>query len=672
MAKLNDNAKRFARAVALFRAGKFTEAAAIFAKIAAKGGALAAKARAYLARITASRGGKAPVARRAKGKRVKAAKPARKPAKKLKKKPKRKKGGRHGGPLRGVTTWARPALNPQPLPPAPPPNFGSESGPIFRACAGCVFVAAPPTRQIRRDAKAKPAKRRKKKGGGIFVSRTPHMDIRAELPVRPGTAFDLEIFVDQEAPAPGEISTTISVLAGTRVEIHLLVSEHFLIDGPTVKWMVIDAAPASERVSFRLAAKPADQLPAGSTPSITALFMGDGRPCGMVRRDVPVGDITVRTSEASPARVEIAETAPADLHVTVIDAGSRDGRTFQCLVQTRLLDAFREPVSETWVLRQDTNLLVQGLMKQFTATNASPAARIASLRGAGRELFAAAPKNFRTAFWALIDSGMPFHDIAVVSEELYIPWELMIPSRQKPNRSEEERQPLGMEFRIGRWTTPDMVRPRQMLNLFDSYVIAPNYADVRKRLKYAQDEANFVATQFNGVAITPVGYDDVEQKLKGGRTLLHFVCHGVDNSSAGFQTIDLENDQSLTSVQIMGIEGLRDAFRRCRPIIFLNACEVGRLAPALTGLGGFAAAFIDAGAGAVIAPLWSVKDEVAHQVAVDFYGRVGAEPGTPFAEILRSIRAKAYDRTVGEDTYAAYCFYGDPAAFADRSPPQAG
>lgn len=82
------------------------------------------------------------------------------------------------------------------------------------------------------------------------------------------------------------------------------------------------------------------------------------------------------------------------------------------------------------------------------------------------------------------------------------------------------------------------------------------------------------------------------------------------------------------------------------------------------GLGGFAAVFIELGASAVIAPLWSVKDEIAHKIAEEFYRRIKKEPKTPLAEIFRTIREKAYDPESGEDTYAAYCFYGDPAAVA--------
>ena len=87
MARRHDVNGRFAQAVELFRSGKLGEAAAIFAAIAAAGGARAAEARDYLARIAAFRGGKVPVPRSLKIKRVKAAR------KRLKKRIKGKKGG---------------------------------------------------------------------------------------------------------------------------------------------------------------------------------------------------------------------------------------------------------------------------------------------------------------------------------------------------------------------------------------------------------------------------------------------------------------------------------------------------------------------------------------------------------------------------------------------------
>jgi len=50
---------------------------------------------------------------------------------------------------------------------------------------------------------------------------------------------------------------------------------------------------------------------------------------------------------------------------------------------------------------------------------------------------------------------------------------------------------------------------------------------------------------------------------------------------------------------------------------------------------------------------------------MEFYKEAKENPRVPFSEIIRQQRAKAYDAAIGEDTYAAYCFYGDPLAAAE-------
>ena len=108
--------------------------------------------------------------------------------------------------------------------------------------------------------------------------------------------------------------------------------------------------------------------------------------------------------------------------------------------------------------------------------------------------------------------------------------------------------------------------------------------------------------------------------------------------------------------------GLRTAVAEKRPFVFINACEVGRPSPALVGTGGFASAFITLGARCVIAPIWSVKDSVAGRAAREFYEQVRDHPERPFADIVRDLRRRAYEDVEPEDSWAAYCFYGDPLA----------
>lgn len=71
-----------------------------------------------------------------------------------------------------------------------------------------------------------------------------------------------------------------------------------------------------------------------------------------------------------------------------------------------------------------------------------------------------------------------------------------------------------------------------------------------------------------------------------------------------------------------------------------------------------------------MAPLWSVKDDIAGQIALKFYQRAfgdGATPGVPVGEIMRQLRAE-YDGEA-EPVYTttlAYVFYGHPALLLSR------
>jgi CHAT domain-containing protein len=99
-----------------------------------------------------------------------------------------------------------------------------------------------------------------------------------------------------------------------------------------------------------------------------------------------------------------------------------------------------------------------------------------------------------------------------------------------------------------------------------------------------------------------------------------------------------------------------------RPLVFLNACEVGGQRLSLDGAGGFANAFIELNAAAVVAPLWAVEDVAAGLVTRSFYKDV--LKGVPLAKALQRIRQRAYSKGATMDSFAAYCLYGDPLAVA--------
>jgi hypothetical protein len=512
-----------------------------------------------------------------------------------------------------------------------------------------------------------------------LIRRTPHLNV-TPLPLKPGESCQISVYADTAAPRPGEKVEEIALdIAVGLVKVRLLVSGHLVVEGEHVRTIMIKRSQdRSETISFNVKLKSHSDLElaglVGSPAEAVALFEYEGRPSGRVSvllpttfstdQGVPSADpVNARTGSV---RVNCGAT-PADLTVTIVSARANDGRQFWCTVQTPLLSKYANGVSEEWNLPNTTFDIVTNYMANFTKKGAFATERIAALRGAGKQLFRAAPEVFKKVFWELIDSGSPLKYIAIVSEEPYVPWELMIPRRMLDGGIPETLSALGVRFAVGRWTSKDVAAAQQRISMTDSYVIAPKYAPNRA-LPHAQDEAAYVIARFPGKPIQPVDFQNIVRTFKtGGRTLVHFACHG-SSGAAGKQAIELENSTTLASDVLLGVTDVETALREKQSFVFLNACEVGRGTPALSGVGGFAESFIDMGASAVVAPLWSVKDGIAHEIALKFYDETLKNPQLSFAEILSGIRARAYDPQIGEDTYAAYCFYGDPLASRRSTP----
>ena len=97
------------------------------------------------------------------------------------------------------------------------------------------------------------------------------------------------------------------------------------------------------------------------------------------------------------------------------------------------------------------------------------------------------------------------------------------------------------------------------------------------------------------------------------------------------------------------------------PFVFLNVCQVGSSNEVLGDYAGLAAAFLHAGASAVIAPLWSIDDAAAKDLALRFYNRVFDDGLLP-ASVLRDERREfAGSHGDGAATRLAYQFFGHPA-----------
>ena len=550
---------------------------------------------------------------------------------------------------------------------APPPGdleLGAEPEPVAANGGGEVHAANGGGADDRR-------------GGGddvkdSFFRRTPHMDLSTDEPLELGQEVQALVYLDTLAARPGETVREVMIelpedLDTLDIEVMLAATDHFEIAGESFKTLTVQRdEERSENVPFDLRVR--DDAPLDQPAALTAHLTYHHRPAGRVHRAVAVAgaaDPAVVEDETAPVAPEElaidANALPADLTVDIVRTPENDGRKFLVTLRTTLVDDFAMTEPEPWNFRDETDEIVGGMMSQFTLKGASPADRKASLEGAGIVLWEeAAPKCFRDLFWRLIDEGKTPRTIYIASEEPHIPWELMRPRRDRPSGPPEQRDALGVEFAVGRYVGPGHRSPKQNDSIEDSYVVAPTKYIRYKQLAKAADEGQWVAERFGGTIVTPAERARLDELLSEKPVgLLHFIAHGTSDPKAP-QLLVLDNDALFNAMQVRAMDGLGTACATKAPLVFLNACEVGRATPSLVGAGGFASEFIKAGARCVIAPIWSVKDSLAHEVAVTFYQAALDQPQRPFADILRDIRAKSYAEGGGEDTYAAYCFYGDP------------
>ena len=154
----------------------------------------------------------------------------------------------------------------------------------------------------------------------------------------------------------------------------------------------------------------------------------------------------------------------------------------------------------------------------------------------------------------------------------------------------------------------------------------------------------------------------VRQLLDGNLTgILHLACHGK------LDTIDPTNSALVLSDGSLRVADLSRRVRyRQHPLVFLNACESGGIGFALSGLGGWAERFVQAGAGAFIGTLWEVNDRLALLFAATFYESLfqGATLGAAFAVARDAVRTK----DPNNPTWLAYVLYGEPLSQLQTKP----
>jgi hypothetical protein len=199
--------------------------------------------------------------------------------------------------------------------------------------------------------------------------------------------------------------------------------------------------------------------------------------------------------------------------------------------------------------------------------------------------------------------------------------------------------------------------------------LCPAYTDRGLALIHTRDEALLVRRTFHAKVVRPGDATAMSKVITSGFDLLHFAGHGVWTASeppdqrlllaryrrkgeppagSSYSAADLRRDLPDRAMVEPGGAG---------PMVFLNACDVGKLDTSAAGLGGFPEAFLRGGVGVLIGCSWAVDDETAGEFVRDFYE---ALQGVGIADAMDTARRRALEKV--DLSWLAYVAYAHPDA----------
>ncbi len=234
--------------------------------------------------------------------------------------------------------------------------------------------------------------------------------------------------------------------------------------------------------------------------------------------------------------------------------------------------------------------------------------------------------------------GTPLH---IESENAWAPWEMVWLGSGF----------LGEHFAVTRYLRRGTLR--HTLTGGRAVLVTSGHGDLRV------DQERQILRQISG------GHPDellellqVQRLLKADKPVgfLHFACHGeteTDDPVGG--RLKLGHDD-LREINVQPLASARPHGPLVNALVMLNACQAGIPGINLSGHGGWAKRFLDAGAAVFIAPSWSVRDTVAGTFAESFYQRLQA--GDTVGEAARQARSNA--KTEGAPDHLAYALYAAP------------
>jgi hypothetical protein len=571
-------------------------------------------------------------------------------------------------PSRAIPPVPSPSIPPEPTAAAPaPPRVAAGRGlgeSLTRAAR----------RVLRRVTGSRPTSTRtaQQPSPAPTAASTTRASLAAEMPsvLTPGQAFTVRVRLARgrltATEGTASATETVEVVADRPVSVQVLAKDNVEVLERDPKVFGLPSGDWASELTF-------SARPLADGPVAVAVVLRQGW--------VPVANVTLEATAGLAALV-----APAPVSATVhpgIDAPELDGLPCLDIVECRRPNGDRvysyavrlvpgeeaklfqsEPVVGRDDFVRDRIAEVEHVIRD---PDLSESRRLKQLQNTGSLLFDQFfPEDMRAYLWANRDRVA---DLIVYTDEPCVPWELF---HLKPPRGKRGVEPRFLaQGGLVRWQLGSFPPQRIRVRSGKVRTICPEYADPMFKNDVGLLEAAYLHDRFGARPVTATP-DGVERVLRGGSfDLLHFSGHGAADAA------DIADAKVLLKGRRRGQEVLQEFLTstdvsqnvawagtgKPGPLVVLNACQTGRGGELFTTVGGFAKAFLDAGASAFVSCLWSVHEEPARVFVETLYDELLR--GTPMSRATAAARTAA--REAGDPTWLAYVVYARPDAVLETA-----
>ncbi len=237
------------------------------------------------------------------------------------------------------------------------------------------------------------------------------------------------------------------------------------------------------------------------------------------------------------------------------------------------------------------------------------------------------PSELKSLYWKIRGR---LKSIWIISDEPWIPWEIIKPWRRLEDGKIEEDAFLCERYTLSRWLrgTPYFTLSK-IVNKVS--IVVPSDTPLSGAIK-ERDWIKYFGEKFGLETTVNSTFEEVYSALKiGGFDILHFSTNGRYRAEDPFlSTIELENNAEIRPRDIVGPY---TTFGQSNPLVFMNTCQSSTQGFSINGVQGWVKRFLDAGASAFIGTIWSVSDDTAFKFSQEFYLQLAN--GTPLGEAVQ-------------------------------------